>query len=430
MSGLISRRVGDGEGVWGADQIHWVERRAVVSRLNPMRTTRTRTTLLLTLALAIAPGCGSTYSSLKRQKDCPDLCALNEAHRGYGCDTVVVPTTGASPRPVGVAVHEVCEPCRDSTPGAVHDRTLVLIHGIFSDHECWRFVAGDLGKDFRLLLVDLPGCGESEAPDPDRCAPGDVYEPTAMARRTLQALRQRLTSAGAPGQDRHITIVAHSLGAMVTLRMFCDESVRSEFGDVLARVDGLVLIAPLDAAMEKADPLFVQAANLSELDVALGSPSGVVREYVAKSVVSSVERGSPALREEADKRLAILRDSSRRRAFQAMVRSAIPVLDPASQEFHPDWDRIDALVARYAGLNVRCLILWGAHDETLPLSMGYKLWAQIPTSDLRVFPACKHSPQIEQPAACAAIIREFLRADSTLARDRRVPPGGLVTPAQ
>jgi hypothetical protein len=44
--------------------------------------------------------------------------------------------------------------------------------------------------------------------------------------------------------------------------------------------------------------------------------------------------------------------------------------------------------------------------------MGYKLKAQLPDARLRVIRSCMHSPQLEHPAACAEIIREFLAGDS------------------
>src|SRR5258705_3300430 len=120
---------------------------------------------MLLVACSLA-ACTSHYTQLKTQRECPDLCSLTDACAGYTHDTHVVPTSGQTPRPVGVAVHEVCGPC--GSPSSPHaERTLVLIHGVFADHDAWRFVAGDLRRDFRLLLVDLPGCGHADAPDPD-----------------------------------------------------------------------------------------------------------------------------------------------------------------------------------------------------------------------------------------------------------------------
>lgn len=370
--------------------------------------------------MVLAAGCASDYERLKAEADCDDHCRLRQSLEGFQHDTVVIPTLGASPKEVGVAVHEVCEPCRTMPEARHNGRTIVFIHGILSDHECWRFVAGELGTDHRMLLVDLPGCGDSDAPEAEAFPVDDLYEPSAMARRTLQGLRARLAAPGAAAAegDLRLTIVAHSLGGAVTLRMFGEEAIRHEYADVLDRVDGLVLIAPLDAAMEKADPLFVKAARINQWDVLLGRATGIMKQTVARGIATSVDDGAPALREEADKRIAIVSDPARRRAMQAMMRSAVPTI-PSATEFRPDWPRIDAITATYSRITLPCLIIWGGRDETLPQSMGYKLRAQLPWAQLRVLPTSKHSPHIERPREIASLIRGFLAnglQESALAR--------------
>ncbi len=49
----------------------------------------------------------------------------------------------------------------DAGDGAV---TLLLVHGWASDHSVWRHQLEGLARDARLLVVDLPGHGESEPP--------------------------------------------------------------------------------------------------------------------------------------------------------------------------------------------------------------------------------------------------------------------------
>ncbi|TCJ94546.1 alpha/beta fold hydrolase [Nocardia alba] len=42
---------------------------------------------------------------------------------------------------------------------------LLLVHGLMTASYSWRYVLGALGAHFRVVAVDLPGCGRSEAPD-------------------------------------------------------------------------------------------------------------------------------------------------------------------------------------------------------------------------------------------------------------------------
>ena len=72
-----------------------------------------------------------------------------------------------------------------------------------------------------------------------------------------------------------------------------------------------------------------------------------------------------------------------------------------------DRERIRRIVAGYANIDVPCLIIWGARDSALPISMGYKLMHHIPGAELYILEHCRHSIQIEHPAHCAAVIREF-----------------------
>ena len=62
-----------------------------------------------------------------------------------------------------------------------------------------------------------------------------------------------------------------------------------------------------------------------------------------------------------------------------------------------------------------CLIVWGARDETLPLSMGYKLQAQLPDATLIVIHDTKHSMQLERPHLSSSVLREFIESGT---RDR------------
>ncbi len=87
-----------------------------------------------------------------------------------------------------------------------------------------------------------------------------------------------------------------------------------------------------------------------------------------------------------------------------MLRQAVPWRE---KEHRPDWAAIRRLEADYRNIDVRCLIVWGQCDETLPVSMGYKLRDQIVGARLIVISDCMHSIQTECPHDCARLIREF-----------------------
>src|SRR5262245_56238620 len=195
----------------------------------------------------LGAGCASTsYSKLKDEDAIPELAALKAQALAHAKHTTKVETCGCctDAPPVKVAIHQM------EKPG--HDKLIVFIHGVFSDSTAWRFIAGDLAADHDLWLVDLPGCGESDKPDPAKMG-REGYTPTDLASPGLDAIRDRLAARGG---DQRFCIVAHSLGAMVALRMFADERVRARHGDVLARVDRMILSAPVDVELHRPDPFF------------------------------------------------------------------------------------------------------------------------------------------------------------------------------
>ncbi len=348
--------------------------------------------LLLAIGLAVlTAGCASPYSRLVSEDSVAHLASLKALTAEHPNRTTMVETGAPGEPPLRVAVHEVGDGSRQWT--------LILLHGMFTDHTSWRFVQGALAEQFDLWVIDLPGCGDSDAPPPD----AGVYEPTAVARRVLAALRDRMDAR--PGPAR-LAIVGHSYGGLVALRMFGDSPLAAEYSDVLGRVERIVLISPVDVSIHRPDPVFLEIASVSALKVRLGLAFGVVQDKVAMGTLCSVCEGAPALREEAEKRLEILRDSRRRGAMQALLRGAVPTTGHPAR---PDWAAIEALEAGYARVSPPTLILWGRRDETVPISMGYKIAAQLPNATLAPIDRCMHSVHMEQPELFTRAVAEFIR---------------------
>jgi pimeloyl-ACP methyl ester carboxylesterase len=345
--------------------------------------------LAMLTVLLMFSGCTATYDGLLREAQVPYLAALASASGLDQARTYLVPTTRGDGPLVHIAVHEI------DSPGATE--TLVFVHGVLADHSTWRFLAGAL-TDVNLIMIDFPGAGASDVPNPRHLLP-DGFSPSAKAERAIEALRLRLDER----QRGRLYLVGHSLGGGAVLRMWCDSNLREQNRDVLDRFRGLILIAPLDVAMPVPHPVFQQLAGAGDLRYDAASALGVMREQVAIATRRSVVEPTRALREEADKRLEFLMDSARRRAMQATLAQAIPLRDD-----RPDWDEIERLTAGYAQVDLPAIIIWGARDETLPLSMGYKLAAELPQARLEVISRARHSPHLERPDGVADAIRRFI----------------------
>ncbi|MCZ6573313.1 MAG: alpha/beta hydrolase [Planctomycetota bacterium] len=343
---------------------------------------------LLVLTLTLASAYASTYGKLPPLAGLKDLAALAATTASLPSQRGFVTVGEAGGRPIRLAFRH--------TKQGSGKWIVVMLHGLLSDSRAWRFVAGDLGMDHNLLLIDLMGCGRSAKPDPRDLAP-NAYSPTALARQVLLVIRER-------SKNERIAVVGHSLGGMTTLRMLGDPDLRAEFRDVVERVERVILLASVDFAVERKHATFERITDLSDVQAALGATFGLLREETARSVHDGAGDPSRMPREEADRLAEILRRGATRHAAQEMIRQAVPF----TPKGRPDWPRMERLVADYRNVDVPCLILWGARDETFPASMGYKLRAQLPRAWLRVLPGCMHQLPAEAPRACAKHIRGFV----------------------
>ncbi|MBC7833942.1 MAG: alpha/beta hydrolase [Phycisphaerales bacterium] len=359
--------------------------------------------LILVMLCGALAACGQSYSKLVCEDDCGFYKELKAADAVLPRETTLVPTFAGHDEPVAIAVHRV-------VAGKEHSRGLVLIHGVLADSWAWRYLTSGFAAEHGVWLLDLPGCGRSECPI-ELGLEENEYELRRMARRMLEALRGVLDTSEAP---ERLTLVGHSLGGAVSLQMLGDPDLKREFADVIGRIDTAVLLSPLDVHLERSDPAFVRLATVSGLDVWLALNLGILDEEMAKIILNNTRDPSLALREDADKRIEIVRNKRSRRSLQAMLRYAVP-----HQELRPDWDRIDELTGAYGGVTQPVRILWGAHDEVLPLSMGYKLTAELPRAELLIFPECRHSVYMDRPRLTAAAVLDFIDDQTGLGNEHQ-----------
>jgi pimeloyl-ACP methyl ester carboxylesterase len=297
-------------------------------------------------------------------------------------------------RTVNLAVHRI-----RTSPGRP---VLVLIHGLLSDHLTWQYVAAALAADYELWLVDLPGCGESDAPKPSALEP-DGYSPTAMGERVWQALGQCLAAeAGAP--PRRLTLVGHSLGGTVVIRMLSAHDLRARYATAMQHIDRAVLLAPCDLAVNAMPPSFLPLLGLKGWMVTVGDGLGVIDGKMRDLTKASYHLTECATLERQQSSAHVLEDAHHRQAAQAMLRQFVR-FDPRT--LRPVWPSIDPLVAEYKNIRVPVLIVYGNWDETLSSAMGHQLKDEIPGAVLVKLPGHSHSLPTEAPAVCASLIRRF-----------------------
>jgi pimeloyl-ACP methyl ester carboxylesterase len=250
---------------------------------------------------------------------------------------------------------------------------IILLHGFGGCSYSWRFLVPALAADHRVFTLDLKGYGLSDKPEDGKYAVSDQAEiVTAFIRR----------------QDLHdLVIMGHSMGGAVSLMTYL--KVRE---DQPARVKSLVLID--SAGYPQKLPWFIwlaQAPGLGSVGGKLVSP-----RLAASLVLKKCYYDDEKITEEQIDTYAYY--GSLPGAREAVVQTAKQIV-PAD---------IDALIAQYRIISVPVLVIWGAEDEVVPLSVGKNFKRDIPNSELIILPKCGHMPPEEEPRATTQIIKAFL----------------------
>jgi pimeloyl-ACP methyl ester carboxylesterase len=256
--------------------------------------------------------------------------------------------------------------CRTEGRGA----PLLMIHGFLESHRCWEPILEVLRAHFSLVMLDLPGHGESDRPSQYS------YTVDAFAH-TIAGLMDALGLS-------HVTMMGHSFGGTLAMAMAAWYP---------ERVERVVAVDP--AIYPLRFPLEGRLALL------------------------------PFVGEILFKRLYSQRDL--RRYFRRDV-----YLDPrlpTEESVQYYWERMNQPGGReaiYRTLQTLAhletmesllhrvvsptLLVWGAQDRMVPLSDGHRLEQAIKKSKLIAIPGSGHAPQEERPEEFCAAVLPFLQA--------------------
>ncbi|GAB4202317.1 MAG: alpha/beta hydrolase [Roseiflexaceae bacterium] len=258
--------------------------------------------------------------------------------------------------------------------GAGAQPPLVLVHGLGDEADSWRHVIPALAEGRRVIALDLPGFGRSDA------LPGGASI-TALARVVAGLL-------GVLGIDR-ATLVGSSLGAAVVQRL------------ALARpalVERLVLVGgalPAQRSSPRGPQLLFLLPGLGELVYTSLRRSqdqafATLRPYYYDFDALPPEDHA-FLRERVWARVW---SDKQRGAFLSALRWL--ALDVATRANH-----YRDLLGRVA---VPTTLIWGDHDAIVPLAAGQQLAAALPSATLHTIPHCGHLPQQERAEAFVELV--------------------------
>jgi pimeloyl-ACP methyl ester carboxylesterase len=249
---------------------------------------------------------------------------------------------------------------------------LVLVHGILQSAGGWRPLMEELAPHVRVLALDLPGHGASEAVRGDYSLGGHA---------TL--LRDLLLLLGVGP----VTVVGHSLGGGIAMQFAW------QFPDLTSR---LVLISSGGLGDDVSTALRIATLPVAAPALAVAKPFLAAMRPVASLLE---RRGARPAVVEGFGTAAHLATPGGRRAFLATLRS---VVDASGQ-------RVSAVSKLYLTAGAPLLLIAGDADPHIPVGHAVATHEAVPGSRLVVLPGVRHNPQLATPGPVADAILAWLQ---------------------
>ncbi len=251
----------------------------------------------------------------------------------------------------------------DSTP-------VVLIHGFGGSTYSWRKVLPGLAESFRVVAVDLSGFGYTERP----------RLPESYSREAQGTLVLRVMDA--LGMER-AHLVGHSYGGGITLWLarYHPERIRS-----------MVLV-------DSSAPTYANDRR-SRLAALRPLTSWFLRSYVLRR--SSVRKS--LLRSLYDDSLVtpeLVQAYYERLRIEGVADAYYGLTAPSSTPADP---------VRLEEIQTPALVVWGRHDQIIPLAGGRRAAERLPGGTFAVLEKSGHIPMEEQPEELLKIVVKFLQS--------------------
>ena len=250
---------------------------------------------------------------------------------------------------------------------------LLLLHGFMGRGSSWGGHLAAFAREFRVVVVDLPGHGRSGTPsDPAR----------ASVERSADALAEILAREHcAPAH-----VLGYSLGARIAMRLAATHP---------AAVRRLVLESPsagLATETERAARRAADAGRAARLE--RHGIAAFVEEWEREPVLATL-RDLPAA---AAERLRAERRRNRPAGLAASLRGA-------------GQGSMEPLHARLAAIRAPTLVVAGALDP-VGRARAESVAAGIRGARLEIVEGAGHRPHLESPAAFRSLVMSFLKENS------------------
>lgn len=256
------------------------------------------------------------------------------------------------------------------------DKTLVLVHGLASNAGFWREVIPQLEKEYRLIVVDLPGYGKSQK--------GELPIGMQYYADVIAGLIDEL-------KLQNVTYVGHSMGGQIGITLSLSHP---------EKIENLILAAP--AGIE---PFDRGAGNWLSSVI---THEGVVKtneENIRRNLSGNFYRWNDSNEWMVEERVRMAKAYDIYDFAHAVDKSVDAMLN------EPTTDRL-------GDIKHRTLIVYGKNDNLIPnpylnpgrtvdvMKLGHEL---IPNSTLVEIDRCGHMLILEKPKEFADAVKAFLK---------------------
>jgi pimeloyl-ACP methyl ester carboxylesterase len=251
---------------------------------------------------------------------------------------------------------------------------IVLLHGACGGAANWFRLMEPLSRNHRVLALDLPGFGLSEAIDPE---PPLGLHIARVVKSWLDAL-----------SIDSCAVLGTSFGALPAFRLAQIDS---------ARVKRVVLIDAVGFGREA--PLPLRLASLAALAPLALKPSRFATRWQFHELM--VSQGARMPKADVDGLLEYLWQSAVCADQHRLQRAFTMFSDIRGQREVVS----DEELREFPG---RLMLIWGERDRFLPVAHGRRAAALVPRALLRIIPGAGHSPNWEAPDAVLECLTAFL----------------------
>jgi len=230
--------------------------------------------------------------------------------------------------------------------GSNNQRAILILHGWGHSLENWKVVAEKLAKEYKVILLDLPGFGSSSVPIV-----------TFGTQEYSEFINEFVKKIGL----NNFILIGHSLGGKIAIK----NSVKN------LKIERLFLISPsgIDnkSYLTKIKIIFIKIAKI----FLFWTPESIKRKYIKIFASSDYISAGSMLK-----------------IFKKVVDEKV-VLDAEN-------------------IRVPTVIVWGENDKEINIKNSKKLKGFIKNSTLRILWGVGHSPSIEAPDRLANLLLEYL----------------------